>query len=160
VKLDWALMAALVVVIALVSHQQLAPAPGARTPQQQQASVEAARAAAASPAGAISIAVLPFTNMSGDAGQEFFSDGMTEEITAALAKIPSLRVVARTSAFSFKGQNQDMRSIGQALSASHLIEGSVRKAGDRVGGEFSLKLQSVSERDHDNAVDQHLVKFQ
>ncbi len=83
-------------------------------------------------ASAVSIAVLPFTNLSGDTAQEFFSDGMTEEITAALAKIPSLRVVARTSAFAFKGNNQDMRAIGQALGASHLIEGSVRKAGDRV----------------------------
>jgi TolB-like protein/Flp pilus assembly protein TadD len=71
-------------------------------------------------------------NLSSDKEQEFFSDGMTEEITAALAKVPSLRVVARTSAFAFKGQNQDMRSVGQALGASHLIEGSVRKAGDRV----------------------------
>jgi TolB-like protein len=125
-NLDWFLAAALVAVIALVSYQQLASAPSARTAQQA-----GIAAGAPSPAG-ISIAVLPFANMSGDAGQEFFSDGMTEEITAALAKIPSLRVVARTSAFAFKGQNQDMRAVGQALGASHLIEGSVRKAGDRV----------------------------
>ena len=78
------------------------------------------------------LAVLPFANLSGDASQEFFSDGMTEEITSALAKIPDLRVVARTSAFQFKGQNRDIRAIGQALNATHLIEGSVRKAGDRV----------------------------
>jgi TolB-like protein len=71
-------------------------------------------------------------NLSGDASQEFFSDGMTEEITSALAQIPNLQVVGRTSAFEFKGQNQDLRAIGQALGASHLIEGSVRKAGDRV----------------------------
>jgi TolB-like protein len=80
----------------------------------------------------ISIAVLPFANMSGDASQEFFSDGMTEEITVALAKVPDLRVVGRTSAFQFKGQNQDLRAIGQALSATHIIEGSVRKGGTRV----------------------------
>src|SRR5262249_56876637 len=90
--------------------------------------------AAASPAqpGTISIAVLPLANLSGDAGQEFFSDGMTEEINAALAKVQDLRVIARISAFQFKGQNQDVRSVGQALGASHLIEGSVRKFGDRV----------------------------
>src|SRR5262245_56941548 len=69
----------------------------------------------------ISIAVLPFENMSGDASQEFFSDGMTEEITVALAKVPDLLVVGRTSAFQFKGRNQDLRAIGQALSATHII---------------------------------------
>jgi adenylate cyclase len=76
--------------------------------------------------------VLPFENLSGDANQEFFSDGMTEEITAALAKIPALRVVGRTSAFRFKAQSRDLRAIGRTLGATYLIEGSVRKAGDRV----------------------------
>ena len=76
--------------------------------------------------------MLPFVNLSSDKEQEFFSDGMTEEITAALAKVPDLRVVARTSAFQFKGQNRDIQSIGQQLHATHLIEGSVRKAGNRV----------------------------
>ena len=57
---------------------------------------------------------------------------MTEEITSALAKVPDLRVVARTSAFQFKAQNRDIQSIGQQLHATHFIEGSVRKAGDRV----------------------------
>jgi TolB-like protein len=83
-------------------------------------------------ASGISIAVLPFVNLSSDKEQEFFSDGMTEEITSALAKVKGLNVVARTSAFEFKGQSKDVRTIGQALSATHLIEGSVRKAGDRV----------------------------
>ncbi len=80
----------------------------------------------------ISVAVLPFVNMSGDTGQDFFSDGMTEEITSALAKVPGLTVIGRTSAFQFKGQNRDMRAIGQALGVKNLIEGSVRKAGDQV----------------------------
>ena len=97
-----------------------------------QPGVVAERTAAAEPASAISIAVLPFLNLSGDANQEFFSDGMTEEITSALAKVPDLKVVARSSAFQFKGEKQDMRSVGQALNATHLIEGSVRKEGDRV----------------------------
>src|SRR5207302_6657615 len=79
-----------------------------------------------------SLAVLPFSNMSGDGSQEFFSDGMTEEITAALAKVPGLRVVGRTSAFQYKGKNKDLRGIGQALSATHLIEGSVRKDGNQL----------------------------
>jgi TolB-like protein/tetratricopeptide (TPR) repeat protein len=94
--------------------------------------VQAARSASLSAAGAISIAVLPFTNLSGDAAQEFFSDGMTAEITAALAKIADLRVVGRTSAFQFKDEKKDLRTIGQALGATHILEGSVRKEGDRL----------------------------
>jgi TolB-like protein len=126
-KLDWCLAGMLGVVIALVSYQQFAPTNRARTAPQQ----------ASVPSGApsprlLSIAVLPFANDSGDAGQEFFSDGMTDEIIAALAKVPSLQVVARTSAFQFKGEKKDMRAIGQALSARYLIDGSVRKAGNRV----------------------------
>jgi len=131
-KLDWALIAALVIVIGIFGYQQFASLAGAPIATQQQAGVDAARKAAASPAGAVSIAVLPFTNLSDDREQEFFSDGMTEEITSALAKIPDLRVVGRTSAFQFKGQNQDLRAIGQALSATHLLEGSVRKEGNRL----------------------------
>ena len=96
-----------------------------------QSAALAAKSTAAKPAG-LSIAVLPFVNLSSDKEQEFFSDGMTEEITSALAKIASLNVVARTSAFQFKGQNTDVRTIGQALGATHLIEGSVRKAGTQV----------------------------
>lgn len=80
----------------------------------------------------VAVAVLPFVNLSSDKEQEFFSDGMTEEITAALAKVSGLNVVARTSAFQFKGENKDMRAIGQALGASHLIEGSVRKDGNQI----------------------------
>jgi TolB-like protein/DNA-binding SARP family transcriptional activator/Flp pilus assembly protein TadD len=113
--------------IALISYRQFAPL--AITADQ---AVVAERAAAADPASAISIAVLPFLNLSGDASQEFFSDGMTEEITAALAMVSDLKVVARTSAFQFKGEKNDMRAVGQALNATHLIEGSVRKDGNRV----------------------------
>jgi len=82
--------------------------------------------------GAVSLAVLPFANLSGDTSQEFFSDGVTEEITSALARIPDLRVVARTSAYQFRSQNRDIQTIGQQLNATHFIEGSVRKAGERV----------------------------
>jgi TolB-like protein/tetratricopeptide (TPR) repeat protein len=129
-KLDWTLIGALIIVIGLVSYQQLASNNTATA--EKQPGVEAAKAAAASPAGTISLAVLPFSNLSGDPSQEFFSDGMTEEITSALARVPDLRVVGRTSAFQFKGEKKDLRSIGQALNATHLIEGSVRKAGERV----------------------------
>jgi TolB-like protein len=127
-KLDWALIGALVAVIALVSYQQLAPASGVKTLQQASITPASSRAEA----GNISLAVLPFVNLSSDKEQEFFSDGMTEEITSALAKVPNLRVVGRTSAFQYKNENKDLRAIGQALSATYLIEGSVRKAGDQV----------------------------
>ena len=104
----------------------------APAPAVQQAGVTAARNASLNPATAISIAVLPFANVSADADQEFFSDGMTDEISGALAKIPDLRVVGRSSAFQYKKHDTDLRAIGKALGATHLIEGSVRKAGNRV----------------------------
>jgi TolB-like protein/Flp pilus assembly protein TadD len=80
----------------------------------------------------ISIAVLPFANLSPDPDNEFFSDGIAEEITNALAKVRAMRVAARTSAFHFKGQGRDIREIGQELGVATLLEGSVRKVGDRV----------------------------
>ena len=79
-----------------------------------------------------SIAVLPFANMSGDKEQEYFSDGLAEEIINALAQIPDLKVIARTSAFAFKGQNTDVRRIAETLGVSNILEGSVRKAGNRI----------------------------
>jgi len=91
----------------------------------------------------VSIAVLPFANLSGDASQEFFSNGVTQEIITALAAVPDLRVVARGSASQFKGDGKDMRAIGRALGASHLIEGSVRKDGSRV----RITAQLVSAED-------------
>ena len=63
---------------------------------------------------------------------EFFSDGISEEILNALAKVRDLKVAGRTSSFAFKGQNQDLRTIGEALGVSHILEGSVRKAGSQV----------------------------
>ena len=79
-----------------------------------------------------SIAVLPFTNMSSDPEQEFFSDGISEEIINMLAQVPGLKVSGRTSSFSFKGKNLDLRSIGEQLHVSHILEGSVRKSGNKL----------------------------
>jgi serine/threonine-protein kinase len=79
-----------------------------------------------------SIAVLPFINMSTDPENEFFADGITEEILNALSQICDLRVAGRTSAFSFKGKNQDLRAIGERLNVGTVLEGSVRRAGKRV----------------------------
>jgi TolB-like protein/Tfp pilus assembly protein PilF len=79
-----------------------------------------------------SIAVLPFINLSSDKEQEYFSDGLAEEILNSLAKIPGLHVAGRTSAFQFKGKNEDLRLIGQKLNVATVLEGSVRKEGPRV----------------------------
>ena len=79
-----------------------------------------------------SVAVLPFVNMSSDPEQEYFSDGITEEIINALVKIPRLSVPARTSVFAFKGQLQDVRKIGQELDVAHVLEGSIRSQGQQV----------------------------
>ncbi|HEX6065507.1 MAG TPA: tetratricopeptide repeat protein, partial [Longimicrobiales bacterium] len=79
-----------------------------------------------------SIAVLPFVNMSGDEENEYFSDGMTEEILNALVKVPGLQVASRTSAFAFKGKEIDIREVGERLAAASVLEGSVRKAGSRL----------------------------
>jgi adenylate cyclase len=79
-----------------------------------------------------SIAVLPFQNMSGDPEQEYFADGMVEEITTALSRIRSLFVIARNSAFTYKGRAVDIRQVGRELGVRYVLEGSVRKSGSRV----------------------------
>jgi serine/threonine-protein kinase len=79
-----------------------------------------------------SVAVLPFANMSGDPENEYFSDGLAEEIINALTRFGGLKVIARTSAFAFKGRNQDVRQIAQILGVTNVLEGGVRRAGDRV----------------------------
>jgi adenylate cyclase len=79
-----------------------------------------------------SIAVLPFANMSNDPDQEFFSDGMSEEIINMLAQVPGLKVAGRTSSFTFKGKNQDLRTIGEQLNVNYILEGSVRKSGNKI----------------------------
>jgi non-specific serine/threonine protein kinase len=89
------------------------------------------------------IAVLPFSNLSGDPEQEYFGDGMAEEILNALASLPGMRVAARSSAFSFKGKNVDVRTIGRQLEVNRVLEGSVRRAGSRL----RINAQLVSAED-------------
>lgn len=79
-----------------------------------------------------SIAVLPFTNLSGDPAKDYFSDGMSEELLNLLARVPGLQVAARTSAFAYKGRNVDIREVGRELGVETVLEGSVRQAGDQV----------------------------
>ena len=107
--------------------------------------------AAASPAATVaaahvSICVLPFVNMSGDAEQEYFSDGISEDITTDLSKVSALSVTARNTAFTFKGRAVDMRDVARKLGVSHVLEGSVRKAGNRV--RISAQLIDGATGDH------------
>ena len=89
-----------------------------------------------------SIAVLPFVNMSADPEQEFFCDGMAEDVINALSRVDGIHVVARTSAFQFKGQDLDVRQVGEKLGVTTVLEGSVRKAGNRV--RISAQLVNVA----------------
>src|SRR6202042_3986057 len=79
-----------------------------------------------------SIAVLPFQNMSGDPDQEYFADGMVEDIITALSRFKSLFVIARNSSFTYKGKTIDIKQVGRELGVRYVLEGSVRKAGGRV----------------------------
>jgi serine/threonine protein kinase/Flp pilus assembly protein TadD len=93
-----------------------------------------------------SIAVLPFTNMSADAENEYFTDGMAEEIINALSKIQSLRVASRTASFAFKGKSEDIAEIGKKLKVSTFLEGSVRKMGKRL--RITAQLVNVADGYH------------
>src|SRR5206468_6534430 len=81
---------------------------------------------------AVSVCVLPFQNMSGDAEQEYFSDGISEDITTDLSKISALEVIARNTAFTFKGRSVDVGDVAKKLGVTHVLEGSVRKVGNQV----------------------------
>ena len=94
----------------------------------------AAAAASADPSGAtlVSIAVLPFADMSQAKDQEYLTDGISEELLNVLARVEGFKVTGRTSAFAFKGRDEDLRTIGQKLGVENILEGSVRKQGDRI----------------------------
>jgi TolB-like protein/Flp pilus assembly protein TadD len=92
-----------------------------------------------------SIAVLPFVNMSDDRENQYFSDGLSEEIINALTRLPNLRVIARTSAFRFRGE-QDLRAVGEALGVRNVLEGSVRRAGEQV--RITAQLINVADESH------------
>jgi TolB-like protein len=119
-KLDFVIIILLVVAIAGLVADRVIP----------ERATEAIGGNAA--ANAHSIAVLPFVNMSDEASNKFFSDGLAEELLNLLAKIPELHVAARTSSFSFKGVKVDIATIGRQLTVDHVLEGSVRKDGNQV----------------------------
>jgi serine/threonine protein kinase/tetratricopeptide (TPR) repeat protein len=113
--------------------------PGASTPPAMTTTTAAA-------ATTKSIAVLPFVNMSADPENEYFTDGIAEEIINALTKIQALRVASRTSSFAFKGKNQDIRKVGEQLNVTTVLEGSVRKAGTKL--RVTAQLVNVTDGYH------------
>jgi TolB-like protein len=131
-KLDRVIIAFLAVAVVVLLYRQSAPELGnepelaAPTPPH-----ESQQATKLEPVEK-SIAVLPFVNMSDDPGNEYFSDGISEELLSLLAKIPELRVISRSSAFAFKGEKIKAPEVAQKLNVDHVLEGSVRKAGSRV----------------------------
>jgi TolB-like protein/Tfp pilus assembly protein PilF len=128
--MEWIILSVLALAVGLLLYQLLNP------------SVEQTQATAPGPPASTSnatttdnlksVAVLPFVNMSNDPENEFFSDGISEELLNALVKLPGLRVPSRTSSFAFKGKEMDVTDIGRALEVDHVVEGSVRKSGNRV----------------------------
>ena len=119
--------------------------------ERQRASQSARSAATSAPSAAaaaprVGICVLPFANMSGDQEQEYFSDGITEDIITDLSKVSGLAVVGRNSAFMYKGKNVDLTKVARELKVRHILEGSVRKAGGRV--RITAQLVDGSSNDH------------
>ena len=115
-KLDFLIIAVLLLAIGALVYQRVQPR----------------RATVTSTVREKSIAVLPLVNTSGDPANDYFSDGLSEELIAVLAKIPGLKIIGRSSSFLFKGKSDDSRTIGEKLGVANLLEGSVRKQGDRV----------------------------
>ena len=136
-RMDRTIIVVLVVALAYFGFDKYALAPRREAAAVAAATqVKAAKTEPAAPVAAEvspkSVAVLPFVNMSGDPKNEFFSDGITEEILNALAQIADLKVAARTSAFAFKGKDPDLRKVGEVLGVATVLEGSVQRSGDEV----------------------------
>jgi TolB-like protein len=132
-KLDRIIIVVLVIALAYFAYDELVIEN--RQESSEQVAGTLGSDAAVSDAGqasmnSTSIAVLPFVDMSPEGDQEYFSDGISEEILNALAGVKELKVAGRTSSFSFKGKNEDLRAIGDTLGVEHILEGSVRKAGN------------------------------
>jgi TolB-like protein/Flp pilus assembly protein TadD len=142
-RLNKTIGALLVIALAYIAYDKLAVGTSNEPAPAEQAAAESSDVATEAPVpdedktaavdeGQKSIVVLPFVNMSNDPEQEFFSDGLSEELLNVLAQIKDLRVISRTSAFAFKGKDMDIPTIAAQLDVSHVLEGSVRKAGNDV----------------------------
>jgi TolB-like protein/tetratricopeptide (TPR) repeat protein len=145
-KLDFVIIAVLVTALGYFAVDKFVLAPKQGLAQVQPAAVTAEDPPAPTSVQKPSIAVLPFVNMSEDASNEYFSDGLSEEILNLLARIQGLKVIARTSSFAFKGRNEDLREIGKTLDVTHVLEGSVRKSGERL--RITAQLIDVSDGSH------------
>ncbi len=145
-RLDRWIIAVMAVAIAVLLANQFTRR-GSQNPPSASVASPAHDATSAAPAApAKSIAVLPFTDLSPTHDQEYFSDGMAEELLNALAKLDDLKVAGRTSSFSFKGRNDDLRTIGKSLGVANILEGSLRKQGDKV--RITAQLIQVSDGFH------------
>ena len=131
-RLDRAIIVLLVLALGYFAFDKFVLEPARVVEIVEEAAQQARSEALVESYGEQSIAVLPFVNMSSDPEQEYFSDGISEELLNLLSKIPELRVTARTSSFTFKGKDVPVPEIARQLNVAHVLEGSVRKAGNRV----------------------------
>jgi len=131
VRRSWTVVGALALLLAGAAYAAYGRRSG-RPAQSHAAAMPPGRAAPDTAEGSKSVAVLPFVNLSADRENEYFSDGMTEELINALSRVEGLRVAARTSSFAFKGKNEAVGEIGRTLRVASVLEGSVRRAGDRL----------------------------
>ncbi|MDH3439364.1 MAG: hypothetical protein OEM63_01335 [Gammaproteobacteria bacterium] len=131
-KLDRAIIVTLVLALGYFAVDKFVLDPARDSEREGQIAEQARSEALIGSFGDRSIAVLPFVNMSDDSGNEYFSDGISEELLNLLAGVPELRVISRSSSFSFKGKDIDIPAIAEQLEVAHILEGSVRKAGNQV----------------------------
>jgi TolB-like protein/tetratricopeptide (TPR) repeat protein len=142
-RLDYVVIALLVVAIGLYAFHEFRPGGGGRM------TVVARSTPGSSPSASgedRSVAVLPFVDMSAGKDQEYFADGISEELLNLLAQVPQLRVIARTSSFSFKGKEVDISEIAKKLNVANVLEGSVRKSGDKL--RITAQLIRASDSSH------------
>ncbi len=132
-KLDFIIIGVLVVALGYFAYDKFVLSPTREAVVLENSDADSTSEAETSIGpGEKSIAVLPFINLSSDPEQEYFSDGISEELLNVLAQFPDLRVAARTSSFQFKGQNRNISEIAETLNVAHVLEGSVRKSGNKV----------------------------
>jgi len=145
-KLDLTVIVLLVAAIGLVAADRFLNHREADHPSATAAAATAVAGAAGTAATAISIAVLPFVNMSDDKSNEYFSDGLTEELLNVLANVQGLRVIARTSSFAYKGKEVKISDVARDLNVDNVLEGSVRKSGNKV--RITTQLIRASDSSH------------
>ena len=145
-KLDFAIIGLLVVALGFVVWDSYLSEPGEVVVTETPAETVETTPVEDAPTATASIAVLPFVNMSADKDQEYFSDGISEELLNLLARVPGLKVAGRTSSFAFRGKDTDLREIGAALNVSTLLEGSVRKSGNTL--RITAQLINVADGFH------------